>query len=126
MRNGSRNTFGKEQFEVTLAHDGVTALQMVDEIEPDIGLLDVTMADLQVLRQRCAGWRGQDGPASVDAHRAATISRTEVHGLELGADDYLTKPFNARELAARIHAISRQKKSATLADVPETLPSSDR
>jgi DNA-binding response OmpR family regulator len=44
-----------------------------------------------------------------------------VHGLELGADDYLTKPFNARELVARIHAILRRAKPAAATETPEVL-----
>jgi DNA-binding response OmpR family regulator len=109
----------KEQFEVSLAHDGETALQLVDEAAPDIVLLDVTMPSLggfDVLRRL----RG-DSDLPVLMLTARDDFSDRVHGLELGADDYLTKPFNARELVARINAILRRAKSGTPAEVPETL-----
>jgi len=109
----------KEQFEVSLAHDGVTALRLVDESMPDIVLLDVTMPSLggfDVLRRL----RGDtDLPVLMLTARDDFSDR--VHGLELGADDYLTKPFNARELVARINAILRRAKAGAASDVPEVL-----
>jgi len=110
----------KEQFEVSLAHDGVTALRLVDESMPDIVLLDVTMPSLggfDVLRRL----RGDtDLPVLMLTARDDFSDR--VHGLELGADDYLTKPFNARELVARINAILRRAKAGAVSnDVPEVL-----
>ena len=109
----------KEQFEVALAHDGVTALQILDDTRPDIVLLDVTMPSLggfDVLRRL----RG-DSDLPVLMLTARDDFSDRVHGLELGADDYLTKPFNARELVARINAILRRAKSGAPADAPETL-----
>ncbi len=82
-------------------------------------LLDVTMPSLggfDVLRRL----RG-DSDLPVLMLTARDDFSDRVHGLELGADDYLTKPFNARELVARINAILRRAKSGTPADVPETL-----
>jgi two-component system response regulator CpxR len=114
-----REYLAKEQFEVSLAHDGVTALQLVDEVAPDIVLLDVTMPSLggfDVLRRL----RG-DTNLPVLMLTARDDFSDRVHGLELGADDYLTKPFNARELVARIHAILRRAKSGAPVDAPETL-----
>jgi two-component system response regulator CpxR len=110
----------KEQFEVSLAHDGVSALRLVDESTPDIVLLDVTMPSLggfDVLRRL----RGDtDLPVLMLTARDDFSDR--VHGLELGADDYLTKPFNARELVARINAILRRAKAGAVpSDVPEVL-----
>jgi DNA-binding response OmpR family regulator len=113
-----REYLSKEQFEVTLAHDGNAALRLVDETPPDIVLLDVTMPTLggfDVLRRL----RGDtDLPVLMLTARDDYSDR--VHGLELGADDYLTKPFNARELVARIHAILRRAKPAS-AEAPEVL-----
>jgi DNA-binding response OmpR family regulator len=114
-----REYLSKEQFEVTLAHDGATALQLVDETPPDIVLLDVTMPSLggfDVLRRLRAD---TDLPVLMLTARDDYSDR--VHGLELGADDYLTKPFNARELVARIHAILRRAKPASAAETPEVL-----
>jgi two-component system response regulator CpxR len=113
-----REYLTKEQFDVALAHDGVTALRLVDEATPDIVLLDVTMPNLggfDVLRRL----RGDtDLPVLMLTARDDFSDR--VHGLELGADDYLTKPFNARELVARIHAILRRTKTNST-EAPEVL-----
>jgi DNA-binding response OmpR family regulator len=114
-----REYLSKEQFEVTLAHDGATALRLVDETPPDIVLLDVTMPSLggfDVLRRLRSD---TDLPVLMLTARDDYSDR--VHGLELGADDYLTKPFNARELVARIHAILRRAKPASATETPEVL-----
>jgi len=114
-----REYLSKEQFEVSLAHDGVTALRLVDEAVPDIVLLDVTMPSLggfDVLRRLRSE---TDLPVLMLTARDDFSDR--VHGLELGADDYLTKPFNARELVARIHAILRRSKTSAAVDAPEIL-----
>jgi two-component system, OmpR family, response regulator CpxR len=109
----------KEQFEVSLAHNGVAALEIIDEASPDILLLDVTMPLLggfDVLRRL----RG-DSNLPVLMLTARDDFSDRVHGLELGADDYLTKPFNARELVARINAILRRAKAADATEPPEIL-----
>jgi two-component system, OmpR family, response regulator CpxR len=111
----------KEQFDVELAHNGDTALQVVAERRPDIMLLDVSMPSLggfEVLRKV----RGES-ELPVLMLTARDDHGDRIHGLELGADDYLTKPFNARELVARIHAILRrsQSSSATPTEPPEVL-----
>src|SRR3569833_1391312 len=114
-----REYLSKEQFEVTLAHDGTPALRLVDEFPPDIVLLDVTMPSLggfDVLRRL----RG-DTDLPVLMRTARDDYSDRVHGLELGADDYLTKPFNARELVARIHAILRRSQAGHQVDEPEVL-----
>ena len=110
----------KEQFDVELAHDGDRALQLIGERRPDIVLLDVSMPTLggfEVLRKL----RGEsDLPVLMLTARDEHGDR--IHGLELGADDYLTKPFNARELVARIHAILRRAQAgAANVEAPEIL-----
>lgn len=110
----------KEQFDVELAHDGDSALQVIAERRPDIVLLDVSMparGGFEVLRQL----RG-DSDLPVLMLTARDEYGDRVHGLELGADDYLTKPFNARELVARIHAILRRVHgSGVQHETPEIL-----
>ncbi|HEY1283494.1 MAG TPA: response regulator transcription factor [Steroidobacteraceae bacterium] len=110
----------KEQFDVELAHNGDTALAVVGERRPDIVLLDVSMPRLggfEVLRKLRI-----DSDLPVLMLTARDDHGDRIHGLDLGADDYLTKPFNARELVARIHAILRRSQSRTeLAEAPEVL-----
>ena len=110
----------KEQFEVEVAHNGEAALQVVGARRPDIVLLDVSMPALggfEVLRKL----RGEsDLPVLMLTARDEHGDR--IHGLELRADDYLTKPFNARELVARIHAILRRSQSRLeMTEAPEVL-----
>jgi two-component system KDP operon response regulator KdpE len=94
---------------VVIAHDGATAVQMVTSEHPDVVLLDV-------------GLPGSDGFAVLHEIRALSdvpvlmiSARGEepdkVRGLELGADDYVTKPFGSLELSARIRAVLRRARS---------------
>ena len=108
----------REQFDVDAAGDGVAALRWLERQRPDIVLLDVTMPGangfevLQRLRS--------DSPIPVLMLTARDEDVDRILGLELGADDYLTKPFNARELLARINAILRRTRSGAAA-TPEVL-----
>jgi two-component system response regulator CpxR len=109
----------KERFEVEVAHDGTSALRRLERHKADIVLLDVSMPNLggfDVLRQLRAE---STLPVLMLTARDDHVDR--VLGLELGADDYLTKPFNARELVARIHAILRRSQAGHQVDEPEML-----
>jgi two-component system, OmpR family, response regulator RegX3 len=117
-----RETLGfllqKEGFEVTLAPDGTAGLAVYDRQGADIVLLDLMMPGLtgtEVCRQLRA--RGSVPIIMVTA-RDSEIDK--VVGLELGADDYVTKPFSHRELVARIRAVLRRGQDIELAaDVVE-------
>ena len=117
-----RETLGfllqKEGFEVTEAADGTAGLAAYDRQGADIVLLDLMMPGLsgtEVCRQLRA--RGQVPIIMVTA-RDTEIDK--VVGLELGADDYVTKPFSHRELVARIRAVLRRGSDVELAaDVVE-------
>ncbi|MCA0295862.1 MAG: response regulator transcription factor [Actinobacteria bacterium] len=105
-----RETLGflltKERFEVALAPDGAAGLATYDRQGADIVLLDLMMpgmAGTEVCRQLRA--RGNVAIIMVTA-RDTEIDK--VVGLELGADDYVTKPFSHRELVARIRAVLRR------------------
>jgi DNA-binding response OmpR family regulator len=94
-------------YEVRVARDGEEALQQTAAFEPDLILLDVMlpkMSGLEVCKSlRAEGWAG---PILMLTARGQEIDK--VVGLELGADDYVTKPFSLRELSARIRAIFRR------------------
>ena len=97
---------GNEQIDVDTAGDGATALRLLERQRPDLVLLDVTMPGMNgfdVLRRLREKW---PVPVLMLTARDDVVDR--VLGLELGADDYLTKPFNGRELLARIHAVLRR------------------
>lgn len=98
---------GKEGFDVAVAADGRQALDMFDAVQPDVVLLDVMlprMSGIDVCRQLRA--RSQVPIIMVTA-KSAEIDT--VVGLEVGADDYVTKPYRMRELVARIRAVLRRK-----------------
>jgi two-component system response regulator VicR len=107
----------KEGYEVYCAYDGVDAIQKVEEHEPDMILLDI-MLPLKNGMEVCREIRKKhDMPIIMLTAKDSEIDK--VLGLELGADDYVTKPFSTRELLARVKANMRrhQQKAATEAEV---------
>jgi two-component system response regulator VicR len=96
----------KEGFDVYCAYDGNEAISMVDEIQPDIMLLDI-MLPLKDGMEVCREVRKKyDMPIIMLTAKDSEIDK--VLGLELGADDYVTKPFSTRELIARVKANLRR------------------
>jgi two-component system, OmpR family, response regulator RegX3 len=96
----------REGFDVTVATDGTEALRLFAEVEPDLVLLDLMLPRLS----------GIDVCRSIRAHSTVpiimvTAKGTEIDtvvGLEVGADDYVTKPYRLRELVARMRAVLRR------------------
>ncbi|WP_040206716.1 response regulator YycF [Neobacillus jeddahensis] len=96
----------KEGYAVYCAYDGNEALQMVDEVQPDLILLDI-MLPLRDGMEVCREVRKKyDMPIIMLTAKDSEIDK--VLGLELGADDYVTKPFSTRELIARVKANLRR------------------
>ncbi len=96
----------KEGFRVEQAYDGEEALQKVFDLKPDIVVLDLMLPEVDGF-DVCRQIRKKlEIPIIMLTARSEDIDK--VLGLELGADDYLTKPFNSRELVARIKAILRR------------------
>ena len=108
---------GREGFEVVEAADGAEGLAAYDRSGADIVLLDLMMPGLpgtEVCRQL-----RQRGPVPVIMLTARDSEIDKVVGLELGADDYVTKPFSHRELVARIRAVLRRGQDVEL--VPDVV-----
>jgi DNA-binding response OmpR family regulator len=99
-------TLRREGFQITLAYDGEAALERWAEEQPDLIVLDVNMPRLDGFAV-CRRIREEaDTPIIL-----LTVRGEEddiVHGLKLGADDYITKPFSPRQLVARAHAVLRR------------------
>ncbi|MCK8046906.1 MULTISPECIES: response regulator [Shewanella] len=95
-----------EGFELTLAHDGQSGLDLALEQSFDLILLDVMLPKLNGFEVLRALRSKKQTPVLMLTARGDEIDR--VVGLEIGADDYLPKPFNDRELVARIRAIIRR------------------
>lgn len=98
--------FEQQQIELIEANDGAQALQMVEKEEPDIILLDVMMPKMDGFEACREIRKKSDIPIIMLTAKGEEFDR--VLGLELGADDYVTKPFSPRELVARIKAIFRR------------------
>ncbi|WP_462410061.1 response regulator YycF [Neobacillus sp. Marseille-QA0830] len=96
----------KEGYDVYCAYDGNEALRLVDEVQPDLILLDI-MLPMRDGMEVCREVRKKyEMPIIMLTAKDSEIDK--VLGLELGADDYVTKPFSTRELIARVKANLRR------------------
>ena len=99
-----------EGFLVDTAHDGPSAMAQVAATEPDLVVLDVMLPGFDGL-EVCRRIQAQR-PIPVLMLTARDAETDVLVGLGVGADDYLTKPFSIRELAARVHALLRRVERA--------------
>lgn len=97
----------KAGFQVEVATDGQMALEKVQTYQPDLVILDLMLPKLDGL-EVCRKLRQEKQHIPILILTAKTDEFDKVLGLELGADDYMTKPFSPRELTARIKAILRR------------------
>ncbi|EMF0080377.1 response regulator transcription factor [Enterococcus hirae] len=110
----------KEGYDVYTAYDGEEALEKVTEVEPDLILLDLMLPKMDGLEVAREVRKTYDMPIIMVTAKDSEIDK--VLGLELGADDYVTKPFSNRELVARVKANLRRGTTATK-EVEEIAPS---
>jgi len=96
----------REGFDVIVARDGNEALEMFDRLEPDLVLLDIMLPKLSGI-DVCRAIRSRSSVPIIMVTAKGTEIDTVV-GLEMGADDYVTKPYRLRELVARMHAVLRR------------------
>jgi len=97
-----------EGYHVRTASDGKAALDVFDEEDPDLVLLDIVMPGLDGYAV-CQNIR-EFSQVPIIMVTAKVNSEENVEGLDAGADDYVTKPFSANELAARVRAVLRRTK----------------
>lgn len=97
----------REGFRVQTAADGEAALSAVEKLRPALMVLDVMLPEKDGL-EVCRQLRAARNPLPILMLTARDDDIDKILGLELGADDYLTKPFNPRELVARVRAILRR------------------
>ncbi len=111
-------------FEVSHAPTGQAALDAEDADDVDVVLLDLGLPDMDG-RDVCRQLRSRSSNVPIIMLTARSDEFDRVLGLELGADDYVTKPFSVRELVARIRAVTRRTGNgaadATDADEPQTI-----
>ncbi len=96
----------KEGFEASIANDGETALKMFDSVSPDLILLDIMLPGLDGW-QVCRELRKKSSVPIIMLTAKGEVF-DKVLGLELGADDYVVKPFETKEVVARINAVLRR------------------
>ena len=109
-------------FQVRAAYDGETALHMLRREQPALVVLDLMLPDRD-------GWditrlvRGDEALSQVPIIMlTARVEDTDkIIGLELGADDYITKPFNPREVVARVRSVLRRTQAAAIHKQPQVL-----
>jgi DNA-binding response OmpR family regulator len=111
----------REGFRTTAAGDGAEALDKAARESPALMVLDLMLPEIdgyEVCRRVRAGADGLSPDLPIVMLTARDDDIDKIVGLELGADDYLTKPFNPRELVARVRAILRRSERATRPEAP--------
>jgi phosphate regulon transcriptional regulator PhoB len=112
----------REGFAVLRALDGRKAWEAVNAEKPDLVILDLMMPEISGM-EVCRMIRGQAATADLPIIMltAKSDSIDKILGLEVGADDYLTKPFHVRELIARVRAVLRRAERPSGESAPESL-----
>ncbi len=106
----------KECYETKIAYDGEEALRLYDSFQPNLILLDIMLPGIDGY-QVCREIRAKDSiPIIMLSAKGETFDK--VLGLELGADDYMIKPFDTKELVARVKAVLRRYQPAKTVPVP--------
>ena len=105
----------KDGYETTIVYDGEKAVEVFGELSPDLILLDIMLPKLDGW-QVCREIRKSSGvPIIMLTAKGETFDK--VLGLELGADDYVVKPFDAKEVMARVKAVLRRTYTASTGEV---------
>jgi two-component system, OmpR family, response regulator RegX3 len=114
----------REGFRVAVARDGVEALEVFDDVQPDLVLLDVMLPKISGI-DVCRQLRSKSNvPIIMVTAKGSEIDT--VVGLEVGADDYVSKPYRLRELVARMRAVLRRRPTddgGTFPDLPDDVVS---
>jgi two-component system alkaline phosphatase synthesis response regulator PhoP len=108
---GLKDNFEFEGYEVLTAADGAAGLERARSHKPDLVILDIMLPRYSGL-EVCKTLRGEGFTAPIIMLTARGQEIDKVVGLELGADDYVTKPFSIRELLARVRAILRRSEGS--------------
>ena len=107
----------RENYRVEQASNGEEALEAVKRLNPALVVLDVMLPKMDGF-EVCRRLRAVDNPIAILLLTARDEDMDKIVGLELGADDYLTKPFNPRELVARVKAILRRAERSKTPGAP--------
>ena len=116
--NGLAMSFRNEGYEVFKAYDGNTALKLAQQENPHLILLDVNMPGINGLSV-CQTLRAREADTRIIFLSAKGEEVDKVVGLEIGADDYVTKPFSLRELHSLVRARLRYREAAACESVAQ-------
>jgi DNA-binding response OmpR family regulator len=114
----------REGFRIITAGDGKSALAAITDHKPALMVLDLMMPEMDGI-EVTRTLRGEKNPIAIIMLTARDEDIDKILGLELGADDYLTKPFNPRELVARVKAILRRSEAGQDTDQEDKIQLSD-
>ena len=112
IRESLRYSLEEAGYSVQEAAEGASALRLARQLRPELILLDVMLPGLSGVEVLKALRKGSAVPVILVTARGEELDR--VIGLELGADDYVTKPFSVRELLARVGAVLRRSRGAVV------------
>src|SRR5215475_5455241 len=115
LRDLVRSYLERAGFTVLSTDSGAEAITMALAAVPDLVILDLGLPDIPgetVARELRAGPAGRAAPVPILMLTAKAAEEDRIRGLELGADDYVTKPFSPRELVLRVQAILRRGSAA--------------
>jgi DNA-binding response OmpR family regulator len=119
---GLTDNLEAESYDVLTAMDGEAGYALLEKEEPDLVILDLMLPKLSGY-EICQRARSEGMTVPILMLTARGTESDRVHGLDLGADDYVTKPFSVRELLARVRALLRRGQSADA--VPDELEFDD-
>jgi len=112
----------REGYQIAKAYDGHQALQCIRENRPSLVILDLMLPGINGFEIcRMIRKKSDTGSLPIIMLTAKTDSVDKVMGLEIGADDYMTKPFNVRELVARVRAVLRRWENHAEQKDPEKI-----
>ena len=117
---GLKDNLEYESYEVLTAVDGEEGYYLIKEKKPDLIILDLMLPKMNGY-ELCRKVRNEGVTTPILMLTARSEEMDRVHGLDLGADDYVTKPFSVPELLARIRAIIRRIQKAKTGDLPNDL-----
>jgi two-component system alkaline phosphatase synthesis response regulator PhoP len=112
IRFGLEKNLAYEGFDVTSAANGERGLELAFEMQPDLIVLDLMLPGMNGF-EICKSVRKHDPQVAILILSAKGMEGDKVLGLDVGADDYVTKPFSVKEVMARVRALLRKKRALT-------------
>ena len=103
----SRLYLARDGHDVAVTHNGTEGLKLAQDLNPDLMILDIMLPGMDGI-EICRRLRAANNKVSVIMLTARVDEADKLTGLDYGADDYMTKPFSPRELAARVRAVLRR------------------